>query len=493
MFALAWQYLTGRAVATDPSDRQTAEWPPHPDRVFMALVAAWGENGADLAGASALEWLASLPPPAVAVPVNAATGATPKVFVPVNDLDGGNRAEYGDKLLALMPERRTRKERWFPATVVGDGICALRWDAAIPEIHHEPLRKILVSVTNLGHSASLVRMWIEPNPPPATWIPVIAGERKACSLRVPEAGRLAVLVAAFGDGAGQWRQRPPQAPWCGYRQAESASSSAHGAFDDRLLILRRVAGSVLDLRQTVAFTGKLRSTLIQAADAMPGRSPETLAAISGHQADGSPATTPHLAYLPLPFVGNPGTSSGDRHADGHLLGFGLALPRGLPRAVADGIYDALLYACKVNPDILELKAGAGGAIYLTIEERPAPPLALRAATWCAQSPLWATVTPIVLDRFPSGRAEDRDAAAAATIAEACVRQGLPRPRDIAILAAPAFVGAPLAREFPPLLRKSDGARRWMVHAAITFAQPVGGPLILGAGRYRGYGLCRSLG
>ena len=490
MFALAWQYLLGRAVATDPSDRQTAEWPPHPDRVFMALVAAWSETGADPAGAAALEWLEAQPAPAVTIPAHAISGATPKVFVPVNDLDGGNRAEYGDKLLALLPTRRTRKERWFPSTVVGDGVCVLRWSEAIPAAHREPLLRIIANVTNLGHSSSLVRMWIEPNPPSATWIPVVSGNRKECSLRVPEAGRLAVLLAAFGDGAAHWQQRPPQAPWCGYRKAATDQALIQGAFDDRLLILRRVAGNVLDLRQTVAFTGALRGALMKAADTMPSRAPEILAAISGHQPDGTPATTPHVAYLPLPFVGSPGTSSGDRHADGHLLGFALAMPRGLSPAVADGIYDALLYACDDERGILPLTAGAAGACDVAIEERPAPPLALRATTWCAPSRIWGTVTPIVLDRFPRGRAEDRDAETAATIAEACVRQGLPVPVDIAILAAPAFFGPPLAREFPTLPRKSDGAQRWMVHAAITFAEPVGGPLILGAGRYRGYGLCR---
>ena len=32
--AIAWEYLTGYAVATDPSTRDRAEWPPHPARVF---------------------------------------------------------------------------------------------------------------------------------------------------------------------------------------------------------------------------------------------------------------------------------------------------------------------------------------------------------------------------------------------------------------------------------------------------------------------------
>lgn len=50
MFALGIELLMRRAMMTrwgDPKlgDRTEPEWPPHPDRVFMALVAAWGESG----------------------------------------------------------------------------------------------------------------------------------------------------------------------------------------------------------------------------------------------------------------------------------------------------------------------------------------------------------------------------------------------------------------------------------------------------------------
>ena len=40
MFSLGIRYLCGWAMATHPSERDRPEWPPHPDRVFMALAAA---------------------------------------------------------------------------------------------------------------------------------------------------------------------------------------------------------------------------------------------------------------------------------------------------------------------------------------------------------------------------------------------------------------------------------------------------------------------
>ena len=45
MFALGIELLMRRAMMTRWGNREEPEWPPHPDRVFMALVAAWGEAG----------------------------------------------------------------------------------------------------------------------------------------------------------------------------------------------------------------------------------------------------------------------------------------------------------------------------------------------------------------------------------------------------------------------------------------------------------------
>ncbi len=45
MLALRVEYLTGVCMATQYDDpgRSTAEWPPHPDRLYSALVAAAAE------------------------------------------------------------------------------------------------------------------------------------------------------------------------------------------------------------------------------------------------------------------------------------------------------------------------------------------------------------------------------------------------------------------------------------------------------------------
>jgi CRISPR-associated protein Csb2 len=46
---------------------------------------------------------------------------------------------------------------------------------------------------------------------------------------------------------------------------------------------------------------------------------------------------------------------------------------------------------------------------------------------------------------------------------------------------------------PWLPTKEGGSPRQQVHVLIEFPCEVVGPLLLGAGRFRGYGLCKPLG
>ncbi len=489
MLALAWQYLTGRAVATHPTDRNRPEWPPHPDRVFQALVAAWAEAGQDLSQRAALEWLSALPPPLVAVPADVEPCAAPAVFVPVNDTHGPARGPYKDAHLGLLPECRARKERRFPAVFAGDGVCALVWPDADPGQHRAPLEALCRTVTRIGHSSSLVRAFLTDSPPEPSWVPLAAGDERGAELRlrVPGPGRLAQLVEAYADGKEHW-ERPPPARWHAYARPAPEVTVPQTVFDPRLIILRRVAGErrfALGGAQVPRLVESLRKALIAAAERTG--SAVAKAVFSGHTADGSPAQCPHAACFPLPFVGA-------EHADGHLLGLAIALPRGLPRPDEDACYRALAEALDPETNALRLTCGAAGAMSLVYEDRDTPlrPWALRPETWTHPARCWATVTPIVLDRFPPKRGKDADHEAVSTIAMACARIGLPLPARVRVLPASTLTGSPAAHQIAPLRRKPDGARRWHVHAQLIFAVPVSGPVLLGAGRYCGYGLCKPV-
>ena len=85
MWSLRIEYVMGRCVATRYSDRDAPEWPPHPARVFSALVAAWADGDPPCPDErAALEWLQMLDPPEI-VAGDAAVRPTVTHFVPVND------------------------------------------------------------------------------------------------------------------------------------------------------------------------------------------------------------------------------------------------------------------------------------------------------------------------------------------------------------------------------------------------------------------------
>jgi len=66
MLAIDVECLTGRCVAARLDDRDQPEWPPHPARLFAALVAVAKEAGDDPRERAALEWLERQAPPAIA-------------------------------------------------------------------------------------------------------------------------------------------------------------------------------------------------------------------------------------------------------------------------------------------------------------------------------------------------------------------------------------------------------------------------------------------
>lgn len=108
---------------------------------------------------------------------------------------------------------------------------------------------------------------------------------------------------------------------------------------------------------------------------------------------------------------------------------------------------------------------------------------------------FATITPLVLDRHTKSRGADQIAEISALIGRACRNIGLPEPVVVVPDKHSAIVGAVSARpsgnapswtrwQLTPAL-----ASRTLTHAVVRFAIPVEGPLILGAGRFLGMGLC----
>ncbi len=123
MLRLEIEWLGDVCRAARGQADEAPDWPVQPDRIFSALVASWGALGEPEEGRAALEWLERTAIGRLLhVEGRARDGATR--FVPPNDASD----------VTILPERRRRQARSFPATVLsrsnGSPHLALDWDAA---------------------------------------------------------------------------------------------------------------------------------------------------------------------------------------------------------------------------------------------------------------------------------------------------------------------------------------------------------------------------
>lgn len=467
------EHLLGIAYAAIGPDSAEPDWPPQPDRVFSALVAAWAARGERAEERAALEWLEAQAPPKLTASGHTIRPA-PASFVPPND-----------KVHATAsPAWRSRQPRRFPAALPEDPTVRLVWDAA-DEAPVETLDAIARDVAYVGHSASLTRCRFQQ-------VETAPEGMKPARRRVYR-GRLAQLEAAFKAG-----RRPSPGDAVPVERPPAPKSS--NTFGRDWLTLEIVEGA-LDLRAAPLAA----KTLLAAVMAGYGRAglavPEW---VSGHRLDGSPSSNPHLAIAPLAFVGWD-------YADGALLGFALIPPAGRTPFQDDADFRRALFQVTCLGDdgrreihlaitrktvvrlVITLyadKASLNPQRYFGLTAPPGEPDRSR-----RPSHLWATATPMILPRhMKNGGPEETEE----LIKEACVHAGLLRPRRAVAHKHAAITGAPSARP-------SGGAPRWtgwgvpeklasrpLTHAVLEFAERINGPVLIGAGRFCGLGLCLPL-
>lgn len=495
MFALGIEYLTGVVAAAERADRTTPEWPPHPGRVFMALMAAHELGTRDPAEREALRWLEALPiPPAIRASAAFVrcgwdradvlepleiwssrdyVGPPPaKSYVPANDRADPDK---GSPLQSVPGLTRKRAERFFPVVRPHDDRVFLIWGAVeCPPEHREPLARLCAAVTRIGHSGTLVRMWVADDAGAPTWIPDDHGPIK---FRVPWPGYLDRLNREFERNPARLND---VARWAGYARVDHVPGVRRTltSWEPELIVLRMEPLEApyrhLHAAATLAVTGKLRDALMSV---IGNPVPEL---VSGHRADGTPSSGPHLAFLALPWVGH-------EHADGLIRGVAVAIPRATDRESRRLVYRAL-------GRIRELKLGTLGKWSLEPAAGDELPYTLQSFPWAGGrdgATRWASVTPVAFDRHSKARDDEALQEVAGIVRESCRYAGLPEPLGVRLSPISAHLGASPAWEFPRLRRK-DGSERRQLHVELAFAEPVQGPLLLGAGRFRGYGLLRPL-
>src|SRR5262249_33898532 len=141
---------------------------------------------------------------------------------------------------------------------------------------------------------------------------------------------------------------------------------------------------------------------------------------------------------------------------------------------------ALLQLC-------ELVMGRAGAWHVERLTAESPKRSLQIEDYLGPANSWATVTPMLFDYVPKKK-PGKDAAS--VVALACERIGLPRPVAIEFGPVSPFRGVPPSTHFRVVRNGQQPLPR--MHVGIEYDRPVRGPIILGAGRYLGLGLCRQL-
>ena len=146
------EHLLGVAFSAQGQASNAPEWPPQPDRVFSALVAAWGARGERTDERKALEWLEASPPPEIGASEGFARSSV-TVFVPPNDPQSGR---VGSR--SVMPALRSRQPRRFPACRPDDPVVRFVWrDVEADGETMAALNALAADTPYIGHSSSLTR------------------------------------------------------------------------------------------------------------------------------------------------------------------------------------------------------------------------------------------------------------------------------------------------------------------------------------------------
>ncbi|RKN03115.1 type I-U CRISPR-associated protein Csb2 [Streptomyces radicis] len=487
-FAIEAHLLEGTYQAATVG-RDGAEWPPHPARLFCALVSV--ADAGDPVQDAALRWLEEQPPPAVRVPAETAEATSPRTaWVPTNAaVTDKNKAPSH----AVWPGRANGAEpKTWPQRSLARPELAFVWEADPPGGVRAVLEALARSVPYLGRAsgkvllnATIVTTPVLPGEGWQVWEPVSASSggfaQWGVDLRIPYGGYLTRLRTAFDAGQPSWqharshRYAPRTVPESA-EVKEDAKEAVPGPFED-LLTFAFDRGVSVDPVATMAVAGSLREKVMGMLDEY-GHDVRAMPAVHGHT-DGSGVRP--CAYLALPFVGWP-------RADGRLRGVGVALPRGLEAGHRRALLAVLLRA---NHGLTRLAVpGMRDPARLSYVGAATGPVQAQRSTvrpelWTAPSRVWSTALPMVLDRFPKRNGYSIED----SVAESCTMAGLPDPVGVEVLrqgallpGAPVLPGSALRRKRgePPLPGR---------HVVIRFAQRVVGPVLIGSKRNFGLGLC----
>jgi CRISPR-associated protein Csb2 len=509
------EFLTSRYVAKATHGKP--EWPPHPARLFYALVSALhvfrseGNEGGDVEERKALEWLEDRGHPHVLAAEHTRIGTREVVthHVPANDPDPvtDKQAKAGGRKPDHLPEHRGKSERQFPTLLLSHKTNRVHycWPGITPdETQQVSLRRLFDRVSYLGHSSSLVALGFSSDDSVTAsgdfirWEPAANG-RGGIALRSFSKGLLGLLDQVYEPNEfSQQNYRLPHESVL-YAQArtrdESASSGAASHFGEQWIIYRFPDWVRIPMPTILSLTTNLKSEACRLADEAR-LDADLKALLSGHQTgSGRPYEGPHVAFVGLPYVGH-------SNASGALFGLAAILPRESVDALRGPDWDSIrrvlhrIASVPFRGQLVPLERLKARDL-----SRHESPDTLRPAHWCQKAKVWASVTPVALDKYPGflfgrarktndevARTEKALAEACTSLRQSCINIGLPAPVGVDVARFSWVESSPPVSAFVSPKRAHQKPPRVLVHVRLEFDEEVHGPVLLGRQRYLGLGL-----
>ena len=432
---------------------ERGEWPPSPARLFAALVAADGTGlQTRVTDGSELLWLEALPAPTIHAHSRAWHQTQQRRYVVIALRANGTHQEY--------VARRGALHRPGVRVTPRDSRIVYRWEQTPPPQTFEAIRLRAARVGYLGASDSPVRLRVateRPADPPAdVFRPDPDGE---AALNVPRPGDTGLLDQVFDA----WRVRgasvarsqfPALVHSARYRAPELQAHDDAGCVVAWLRLRPAVAG-----RRVSALTSLFKEAVLSQHQRMHGEPP---AVLHGH---GFERSGYDLArFLALPDVGFP-------RSRGRIHGLALWLPRD-----ADEVTRAKARDAAFGVRVLK---GPGVEVAVFPREDERRPWAAHPRRWLRRSRGWATAFPAVHERRGKVRLPE--------VARWCGHAGLPEPVSFRRSRFPLVSGG--VDLVPVEVNRPGRPALPYSHVEIWFSQPVPGPVVIGAARQRGLGLC----
>ncbi len=436
------------------------EWPPAPSRLLAAMVAADGTGDrCRTTDGSELEWFEQLPAPVIDAHGDPWHQVLQPRYVALhkgNAVRSTHQEYVGRKSVETRPGVRVAPRH--PHVVYS-------WEVETPPKVLESLRRRGARVGYLGAADSPVRVRVATDMPR----PVATGDEFRpdadgdVEVSVPRQGDVRVLDAMYDQwverGAGVARaQFPALRHQVSYRSPLSVVSEESGQVAVWLRLERAVSG-----RRVTPVTALFKEALLSRHQGMHGEPP---AVLHGHGFAGGGYEL--ARFLALPDVGYP-------RSRGRIHGLALWLPPGCDWVMRQRVRDAAFTIRRLT--------GRGVDVAVTPRDSEDRPMAANPNRWLQRSSCWATAFPALHER--RGRLD------LAEVTRWCQHAGLARPTRFRSARSPLVRGAV---DLAPIeVNRPGRPGSPYSHVQIWFEKPVAGPVVIGAGRQRGLGLCVPVG